>query len=108
VNPPPAESYDLRITPEGLRHLNHLPTKIRDAALAALHGPIRENPHRSGKTLVGELAGLFSARRGGYRIIYSIDDGATIVIVHRIAHRRSVYRRPSGRPLASAATTAVD
>ena len=89
----PTDPYELRITPEGLRHLNRLPAKIRDAALAALHGPIRADPHRLGKALVGELAGLFSARRGDYRIIYSIDDTAKIVIVHRIQHRRSVYRR---------------
>jgi mRNA-degrading endonuclease RelE of RelBE toxin-antitoxin system len=93
VSSAPTDPYELRITPEGLRHLNHLPAKIRDAALAALHGPIRENPHRLGSALVGELAGLFSARRGDYRIIYSIDDTAKIVIVHRIQHRASVYRR---------------
>lgn len=89
----PTDPYELRITPEGFRHLNRLPAKIRDAALAALHGPIRENPHRLGKALVGELAGLFSARRGDYRIIYSVDDTARIVIVHRIHHRASAYRR---------------
>jgi mRNA-degrading endonuclease RelE of RelBE toxin-antitoxin system len=95
VSPLPAEPYELRITPEGLRHLNRLPTKIRHAALAALHGPILENPHRLGKPLVGELAGFYSARRGSYRIIYSVDDAAQVVIVHRIAHRSSVYRRSS-------------
>lgn len=84
--------YEVRITPEGLRHLNRLPPKVRDAALAALHGPIIENPHRLGKRLVGELAGLYSARRGDYRIIYSIDDHARIVTVHRIQHRGSAYR----------------
>lgn len=89
----PTDPYKLRITPEGLHHLNRLPAKIRDAALATLHGPIRENPRRLGKALVGELAGLFSARRGDYRIIYSIDDTAKTVIVHRIQHRASVYRR---------------
>ena len=65
--------YEVRITPEGLRHLNQLPAKVRDAALVVLHGPLADNPHRLGKPLVGELAGLFSARRGDYRIIYSID-----------------------------------
>lgn len=89
----PTDPYELRITPEALRHPNRLPAKIRQAALAALHGPIHENPHRLGKALVGELAGLISARRGDYRIIYSIDDTAKIVIVHRIQHRASVYRR---------------
>lgn len=75
--------YEIRITPEGLRHLNTLPTKIRVAALAALSGSIGENPRRSGKKLVGELAGLYSARRGDYRIIYAIDDDTKVVVVHR-------------------------
>jgi mRNA-degrading endonuclease RelE of RelBE toxin-antitoxin system len=55
--------YEVRITPEG-RHLNQLPAKIRDAALAALRGPIVENPRQLGKPLARELAGLFSTRRG--------------------------------------------
>jgi mRNA interferase RelE/StbE len=84
--------YEVRITPEGLRHLNELPTKVRDAALAALHGPIAQDPHRLGKPLVGELAGLFSARRGDYRIIYSLNEAPKLVIVHRVQHRRSAYR----------------
>jgi mRNA-degrading endonuclease RelE of RelBE toxin-antitoxin system len=85
--------YELRITPEGLRHLNKLPTKIRDAALVALRESISENPHRLGKPLVGSLAGLFSARRGDYRIVYEIDEAARVVLVHRIQHRSGVYRR---------------
>jgi mRNA-degrading endonuclease RelE of RelBE toxin-antitoxin system len=85
--------YDVRITPEGLRQLTTLPTKIRDAALVALSGSIGENPQRSGKRLVGELTGLYSARRGDYRIIYAIDDDTKVVVVHRIQHRGAVYRK---------------
>ena len=84
--------YDIRITSEGRRHLDRLPTKVRDAAFAALSGSIKENPRRMGTPLVGELTGLYSARRGDYRIVYEIDDEMTTVIVHRIQHRSSVYR----------------
>lgn len=84
--------YVVRITPEGLRHLNRLPPKVRDAALVALRGPISENPRQLGKALVGDLAGLYSARRGDYRIIYGLDDTTRTVTVHRIQHRGSVYR----------------
>ena len=84
--------YEVRITPEGLRHLNRLPEKIRDAALTALTGTIKENPQRLGKKLVGELDGLYSARRGDYRIIYEIMDNPKTVIVLRIQHRADVYR----------------
>jgi mRNA interferase RelE/StbE len=66
--------YEVQITPEGLRHLNQLPGKVRDAAIQAMLGPIAEHPRRVGKPLVGELTGLHSARRGDYRVSYEIDD----------------------------------
>ncbi len=84
--------YEVEITPEGLRHLNQLPEKVREAALAAILGPIAENPQRLGKPLLGELDGLHSARRGDYRIIYEIFEDEQVVLIHRVQHRRDVYR----------------
>ena len=84
--------FEVEITPEGLPHLNQLPGKIRDAAIQAILGPIAEHPRRVGKPLVGELTGLSSARRGDYRVIYEIDDDRKVVVVHRVQHRRVVYR----------------
>ncbi|NNF63774.1 MAG: type II toxin-antitoxin system RelE/ParE family toxin [Acidimicrobiia bacterium] len=84
--------YEVEITPEGLRHLNRLPDKVRLAALETVFGPIAENPHRLGKPLVGELEGLRSARRGDYRVIYEIFDDDETVLIHRVQHRRDVYR----------------
>ncbi|HEY4606980.1 MAG TPA: type II toxin-antitoxin system RelE/ParE family toxin [Acidimicrobiia bacterium] len=85
--------YEVEITPEGLRNLNQLPEKIREAALSAVLGPIAENPWRLGKPLLGELEGLTVARRGDYRIIYEILEEEQVVVMHRIQHRRDVYRR---------------
>ena len=85
--------YEVEITPEGVRHLNRLPDKVRAAALEAMLGPIAENPQRLGKPLVGELEGLRSARRGDYRIIYQILEEDAVVLVHRVQHRRDVYRQ---------------
>jgi mRNA interferase RelE/StbE len=45
-----------------------------------------------GRALRHELAGIHSARRGTYRVLYRIDDDARVVIVLRIEHRGSVYR----------------
>lgn len=72
--------------------MERLPAKIRAAALEAILGPIAQNPQRAGKPLVGELAGLWSARRGDYRIVYEILEGEQIVVVHRVQHRGTVYR----------------
>ncbi len=78
--------YEIEITPEGLRHLNQLPEQVRHAALESIFGPIAENPHRLSKPLVGELGGLWSARRGDYRIIYEIIKDEQIVLIHRAQH----------------------
>ena len=80
------------MTSEGLRHLNRLPVKVRDAAVALMLDTLAHEPRHAGKPLVGILDGLWSARRGDYRVVYEIDDDATAVIVHRVQHRRDVYR----------------
>ena len=84
--------YEPKIAAAGLRHLDRLPDKVRDAALETIFGPIAENPHRAGKPLADELEGLRSARRGDYRIVYEILEEEAVVAIHRIQHRRHVYR----------------
>ena len=54
--------YEIEITAEGLRHLNKLPEKVRNAALESIFGPISDNPKRLGKPLVGELEGTAGTR----------------------------------------------
>jgi mRNA-degrading endonuclease RelE of RelBE toxin-antitoxin system len=84
--------YEVEITPEGLRHLDRLPEKVRAAALESIMGPIADNRRRLGKPLLGELEGLRSARRGDYRIIYEIFEDEQVVLIHRVQHRRDVHR----------------
>ena len=74
------------------KDLRRLPQSAQDAILAGLGG-LRENP-RGGKPLVGQLAGIWSLRRGDYRVLYRIDEVAAVVEVARVAHRRDVYRVP--------------
>ena len=85
--------YDLRITPEGARSLDRLPEKILAAVAETIYGPLAQNPQRLGRPLVGRLDGLRVARRGDYRIIYEIHEDERLVIVHRVQHRRDIYRR---------------
>ena len=63
------------------------------AAVEAIFSTIAANPRQAGKTLLGELEGLRSARRGDYRVIYEVKDDQEMIIVHRVQHRRDVYRR---------------
>ena len=69
-----------------------LPEKAATAAVEFIYGSLAENPHRVGKPLKLTLEGLYSARRGDYRVIYSIDDHLRVVTVVAIEHRSDVYR----------------
>jgi len=86
------EPYEVRVTAEGQRHLGKLPDKIRAAVLAFAFEALAHNPRRVGKPLTNELEGLWSARRSDYRVTYGIDDGTRVVLIHRAARRRDIYR----------------
>lgn len=86
-------SYELVLTPPAVRSVQtSLPEYVAAAVIEFMAGPLVDNPHRVGKELGRELAGVWSARRGTYRVLYRIDDEAREVIVLRIDHRRDVYR----------------
>jgi mRNA interferase RelE/StbE len=58
-----------------------------------LVGDLTESPRRIGHPLRNELAGLWSARRGPYTVVFEIDEDAATVTVIRLDHRADVYRR---------------
>lgn len=74
------------------RALSRLPEKIGIAVVEFLYGSLASNPYRVGKPLKLGLAGLHSARRGDYRVIYRIDDSRRQVTVVAIEHRSDIYR----------------
>lgn len=74
------------------RDIQSLPEKYA-AAILELLPIIAANPKRLGKPLRFEYEGRWSARRGPYRIIYSIDEEARTVTVLAVGHRADVYRK---------------
>jgi mRNA-degrading endonuclease RelE of RelBE toxin-antitoxin system len=79
--------------------LGRLPDKIGTQVIEFCYGPLAENPRRVGKSLKLDLAGLLSARRGDFRIIYRIDETHRRVEVVAIDHRADIYR-PGARQAA--------
>ena len=55
-------------------------------------GSLLDNLQRVGRELRNELAGIHSARRGTFRILYRIDEEQRAVTVLQVDHRRDVYR----------------
>jgi mRNA-degrading endonuclease RelE of RelBE toxin-antitoxin system len=89
VNEP---GYAIAWTAPARRALTRLPEKVATAAVEFLYGSLAASPHRVGKPLKLGLAGLHSARRGDYRVIYRIDDDEHRIDVVAIEHRADVYR----------------
>ena len=69
-----------------------LPDAVAFAVIDFVTGPLREKLHRVGAPLRGELEGIWSARRGTYRILYRINEETREVVVLRVGHRRRIYR----------------
>jgi mRNA-degrading endonuclease RelE of RelBE toxin-antitoxin system len=74
------------------RALARLPEKVATAAVEFLYGSLAADPYQVGKPLRLGLAGLHSAWRGDYRVIYRIDGQRHLVTVLAIEHRSDVYR----------------
>ena len=86
------ESFELRVTGPAQRQLERLPEGTAAAIVEFMLSALVENPHRVGGRLQRELAVLYSARRGAYRVVCEIDEGQRAVIVLRVDHRSWIYR----------------
>ncbi|HLI42487.1 MAG TPA: type II toxin-antitoxin system RelE/ParE family toxin [Streptosporangiaceae bacterium] len=84
--------YGLLVTPPAQRALDRLPERVAAAIAELVTGDLLTAPRRMGKPLRRELAGIWSARRGSYRVLYEIDEEKQRVVVLRIDHRADIYR----------------
>lgn len=85
--------FELVVTAPAARAIHEtLPEAIAFAVIDFITGPLLDNPKRVGAPLRNELEGVWSARRGAYRVLYRIDEDANEIIVLRVGHRGDVYR----------------
>lgn len=84
--------YAIGWTAPARRALARLPEKVATAVVELLYGSLAASPHRVGKPLKLGLAGLHSARRGDYRVIYRSSDRDRRIGVIAIEHRSDAYR----------------
>jgi mRNA-degrading endonuclease RelE of RelBE toxin-antitoxin system len=85
--------YDVRVSAGAARTIQlKLPEAVATAVVEFITGSLLDNPQRVGRELRNELAGVHSARRGAFRILYEIDERLRLVTVLRVEHRADVYR----------------
>lgn len=85
-------TYEVTFASTAIRDLDRIPPRIVPAVIEFAYGDLARAPRRVGKALERELAGLYSARRGPYRILYEIHDEEVRVLVIRVDHRADAYR----------------
>lgn len=85
--------YEIVIAPPARRAIAEgLPEAAAVAVIDFVTTVLLDNPHRAGKPLRDDLNGIWSARRGTYRVLYRIREDDREVVVLRIDHRRDAYR----------------
>jgi mRNA interferase RelE/StbE len=73
------------------KDLDRLSTAFRSRALDAIRQLANEPRPRGCRELIGGQKD-WRIRVGVYRILYEIDDGAKVIRINRVRHRREVYR----------------
>lgn len=88
-----SDGHELVVTPPARRALEReLPEPVAAAVIEFLTGSLLDRPTVVGKPLRDPLAGIWSARRGTYRVLYRVVTDPPEVVVLRIEHRRDAYR----------------
>jgi mRNA-degrading endonuclease RelE of RelBE toxin-antitoxin system len=84
--------WKVEVTSPALKGFRRLPEKAAAAIVEFVTGVLADNPRRLSKPLTNELLGLRTARRGDYRVLFTLDIEEHTLYVHRIEHRSDVYK----------------
>lgn len=84
--------YDSRVVKE----MKKLDRKVQREILDYFDERIApaDDPRVFGKPLKSSFAGLWRYRIGDYRVVCRIENEAMIVLVLRVAHRSTIYKKP--------------
>ena len=86
-------SYTIEIAEKLEKRLNKLPKKDKERILEKIDS-LSQNPRPEDyKKLQGnQKPQLYRVRSGDYRIIYTIQDSALVILVVDLGHRKEIYR----------------
>lgn len=82
--------YRVELETRAKREFLSLPKEIQ-GRLADVLKDLTLNPRPPGAKRLTAQEG-YRIRKGDYRVLYTVDDGESLVRIYRIGHRREVYR----------------
>ncbi|MBE4720467.1 type II toxin-antitoxin system RelE/ParE family toxin [Pseudarthrobacter sp. AB1] len=84
--------WKIEVTIPALKGFRRLPETAAAAIVEFVTGVLADDPRRLSKPLTNELLGLRTARRGDYRVLFTLDIEQHTLYVHRIEHRADLYK----------------
>jgi mRNA interferase RelE/StbE len=84
------DSYFVEVKPSARKELEGLPDTVLARAVRKMES-LSDSPRPPGCKKMKGYRDHWRIRVGDWRIVYIIDDGAKLVSVTRVAHRREVY-----------------
>lgn len=84
--------YEARVLDEAERDLEHLDKPMARRIRKRIQWLAQNLDHIKPEPLAGPLAGLFKLRVGNYRVLYDIIWKERVISIHRVRHRREIYR----------------
>ncbi len=85
-------SYRLNFSENGKVSIKSLDQNIRQKMFDKLKWFIQNVDSLKPLPLKSNLSGLYKLRVGDYRIIYEIDLNDKVVTVHKVGHRKDIYK----------------
>ncbi|MEI7934876.1 MAG: type II toxin-antitoxin system RelE/ParE family toxin [Chlorobiaceae bacterium] len=85
-------AWKIEITGEAEKELSRIDKPAAKRLIRYLRERVSVEPRSLGKSLRGDLSGLWRYRVGDYRVICELYDEKVSVLVIRIGHLKDVYR----------------
>ncbi len=80
------------ILPEAKHDLSQLDRSVARRVLDRVERLAEQGENGPHQALSGDWSGFFKLRVGDYRVLYRLIHGRNLLVVHRVRHRREVYR----------------
>jgi mRNA interferase RelE/StbE len=85
--------YNIEFDRKALKDFRSIPVPVAKRIKTAI-AQLAENPYPLGhKRLQGQLRDYVRIRVGDYRIIYSVEQEALVVLVIQVGHRGEIYKK---------------
>ena len=84
--------YSVEVKPPARKELEALPANVLARVVRKMDS-LRDTPRPAGCRKLKGYKDQWRVRVGDWRVVYIIDDAATLISITRIAHRREVYER---------------